>query len=112
MQTTQPTQPTHPKIDVSKQLRIAVRSGKIALGVKETLDAARFSKAKLLILASNCPARDREDIVHYAKQSGVPIFNYPGTSMDLGAACLKRFVVAALAIKEAGDSEILKLAER
>jgi len=109
MQTTQPAQP---KVDVSKQLQIAVRSGKVALGVKETLDAARFSKAKLLILASNCPARDRENIVQYAKQSDVPIFNYPGTSVDLGAACLKRFVVAALAIKEAGDSEILKLAER
>jgi len=80
--------------------------------VKEALDAARFARAKLLILASNCPPSDREDIVQYAKQSGVPIFNYPGTSVDLGAACLKRFVVAALAIKEAGDSEILKLAER
>jgi len=109
MQTSQRTQP---KTDVGKQLQIAVRSGKIVLGVKETLDAARFSKAKLLILASNCPARDRENIVQYANQSGVPIFNYPGTSVDLGAACLKRFVVAALAIKEAGDSEILKLAER
>jgi large subunit ribosomal protein L30e len=104
-------QGTQPRVDVSKQLQIAVRSGKIALGVKEILDAARFAKAKLLIVASNCPAADRQDITHYAKQSGVPIFNYPGTSVDLGAACLKRFVVAALAVKEAGDSEILKLAE-
>jgi len=107
----QSTRPTQHKIDVSKQLQIAVRSGKIALGVKETLDAARFSRGKLLILASNCPAADRQNIVQYAKQSGVPIFNYPGTSVDLGAACLKRFVVAALVVKEAGDSEILKLAE-
>jgi len=100
------------KIDVNKQLQIAVRSGKVALGVKETLDAARFAKAKLLILASNCPARDRQDIVRYAKQSNVPVFDYAGTSVDLGGACLKRFVVAALCVKEAGDSEILKLAER
>jgi len=100
------------KIDVNKQLQIAVRSGKVALGVKEALDAARFSKGKLLILASNCPARDRQDIAQYAKQSGIPIFDYPGTSVDLGAACLKRFVVAALTVKEPGDSEILKLAER
>lgn len=103
--------PQH-KIDVSKQLQIAVRSGKIAFGVKEALDAARFSKAKLLIVSSNCPAADRQNITQYAQQSGVPVFNYPGTSVDLGAACLKRFVVGALAIKEPGDSEILKLAER
>ena len=101
-----------PKIDVNKQLQIAVRSGKVALGIKDTLDAARFAKGKLLILASNCPARERQDITQYAKQSGVPIFDYPGTSVDLGAACLKRFVVAALTVKEPGDSEILKLAER
>ncbi len=103
--------PQH-KIDVNKQLQIAVRSGKIAFGVKEALDAARFSKAKLLIVSSNCPAGDRQNITQYAQQSGVPVFNYPGTSVDLGAACLKRFVVGALAIKEPGDSEILKLAER
>ena len=108
MQSTQPA----PRIDVNKQLQIAVRSGKIALGVKDALDAARFAKGKLLIIASNCPAQDRQNIVQYAKQSGVPIFDYPGTSVDLGAACLKRFVVAALTVKEPGDSEILKLAER
>jgi large subunit ribosomal protein L30e len=107
MQSAQPS-----KIDVNKQLQIAVRSGKIALGVKETLDAARFAKGRLLIIASNCPGPDKQNIVQYAKQSGVPIFDYPGTSVDLGAACLKRFVVAALTVKEPGDSEILKLAER
>ena len=100
------------KIDVVKQLQIAVRSGKVALGVKEALDAARFSKAKLIIVSSNCPAADRQNITQYAQQSSVPVFNYPGTSVDLGAACLKRFVVGALAVREPGDSEILKLVER
>jgi large subunit ribosomal protein L30e len=100
------------KVDVTKQIQIAVKTGKVALGVKEALDAARFSKAKLLIVASNCPARYRTDIVQYAKQGSVPIFDFPGNSVDLGAACLKPFVVAVLTIKEPGDSEILKLAER
>ena len=100
------------KVDVTKQIQIAVKTGKVALGVKEALDAARFAKAKLLIVSSNCPARYRTDIVQYAKQSSVPIFDFPGNSVDLGAACLKPFVVAVLTIKEPGDSEILKLAER
>ena len=100
------------KVDVNKQIGIAVKSGKVELGVKDALDAARFAKAKLLILASNCPARDRLSIVQYAKQSSVPVFDYPGSSVDLGSACLKPFVVAALTIKEPGDSGIHKLAER
>jgi len=99
------------KVDVTKQIQIAVKTGKVALGVKEAVDAARFAKAKLLIVASNCPAQYRTNIVQYAKQSSVPIFDFPGNSVDLGAACLKPFVVAVLTIKEPGDSEILKLVE-
>jgi len=98
------------KVDANKQIEIAVKTGKVSLGVKEALDAARFAKAKLVILASNCPEAHRSSITYYAKQSSVPIFVYPGTSFDLGAACAKRFPVAALAVKEQGDSEVLKLA--
>jgi len=100
------------KVDVNKQIQIAVKTGKVTLGVREALDAVRFAKAKLLILASNCPDQDKTDIVQYAKQSSVPVYNYQGTSVDLGSACGKPFMVAALTIKEPGDSEILKLAER
>jgi large subunit ribosomal protein L30e len=100
------------KVDVNKQIQIAVKTGKVTLGVKEALDAARFSKAKLLILASNCPDPDKTDVVQYAKQSSVAVYDYQGTSRDLGSACGKPFMVAALTIKEPGDSEILKLAER
>ena len=100
------------KVDVNKQIQITVKTGKVSFGVKEAIDAARFAKAKLLILAANCPAQGRTDIAQYAKQSEVPIFTYAGTSLDLGAACLKRFVVAALTVKEPGDSEILKLVAR
>ncbi|MGA2972576.1 MAG: 50S ribosomal protein L30e [Candidatus Bathyarchaeia archaeon] len=100
------------KVDVNKQIQIVVKTGKVALGVKEALDAARFAKAKLLIVASNCPAQYKTDIIQYAKQSSVPVFNFPGNSVDLGSACLKPFVVTVLTIKEPGDSEILKLAER
>jgi large subunit ribosomal protein L30e len=98
------------KIDVNKQIQIAVKTGKVAMGVKQALEAARFAKAKLLILASNCPKLDKANITHYAKASSIPIHIYQGTSLDLGTACGKRFVVAALTIREPGDSEILKLA--
>jgi large subunit ribosomal protein L30e len=99
------------KVDVNKQIQIAVKTGKVAFGVREALDAARFARGRLLIVASNCPAQYKTDIIEYAKQSSVPVFNFPGNSVDLGSACLKRFVVAVLTIKEPGDSEILKLAE-
>lgn len=99
------------KVDVNKQIQIAVKTGKVSFGVEEALDAARFAKAKLLIMSSNCPEPHRSDITHYAKQSEVPVYAYAGSSADLGAACLKPFVVSVLAVREPGDSEILRLAE-
>ena len=98
------------RIDINKQIQIALRTGKIAFGAKEALESAKFAKAKLLILASNCPESERADITYYAKQSATPVHIYTGTSLDLGSACGKNFVVSALTIKEPGDSEILKLA--
>ena len=100
------------KVDVNKQIQIVVKTGKVSFGIKEAVDSARFAKAKLLIMASNCPEPQRSDITQYAKQSDLPIYNYQGTSRDLGGACLKPFVVSVLTIREPGDSEILKLAER
>ena len=100
------------KVDVNKQIEMAVRTGKVSFGVKEAIDAARFAKAKLLIMASNCPEPHRENILQYAKQSSVPIYNYQGSSVDLGGACQKPFVVAVLTVNEPGDSDILKLAAR
>ena len=100
------------KVDVNKQIEIVVRTGKVSFGVKEAFDAARSAKGRLLIMASNCPEPHKQDILRYAKQSSVPVYNYQGSSIDLGGACLKPFLVAVLTVKEPGDSEILKLAVR
>ena len=35
-----------PKIDVNKQIQIVVRSGKVALGIKEALDAGTIRKGQ------------------------------------------------------------------
>ncbi len=97
-------------IDVNKQIRMAVKTGKVELGTKQTLEAARLARAKLIVLASNCPEPYRTDIEYNARISQVPIFVYSGTSLDLGSVCEKPHLVSAIAVREQGDSEILKLA--
>jgi len=98
-------------IDVNKQIKIVVKTGKIDFGCEEAVNAARAGKAKLIILASNCPENYRKQILSNARLSQIPIYTYSGTSLDLATACEKPFVVAAVTVKEPGDSEILKLAE-
>lgn len=96
-------------INLDKAISTAVKTGKISLGADSTIKNAQSGRAKMIILASNCPMKFRENIEYYCKLSKIPIVNYRGSSMDLAAVCGKPFGVSALSIREAGDSEILKL---
>lgn len=98
-------------IDVNKAIATTVRTGKIFLGANNTVRNTKVGKVKLVIVAANCPKGAREDIEYYCRLSDIPLVTYNGTSIDLGAVCGKPFMVSALAIREPGDSDILKLAE-
>ena len=99
-------------MDVNKQISMVVKTGKVELGCKDATDAARAGKARLIVIASNCPEPHKSNILYNARLSEVPVYVYSGTSVDLGTACERPFLVAAIAVREPGDSEILKLAEK
>lgn len=98
-------------MDVSKAIATTIKTGKISLGIGNSVTSAKIGRAKLVILASNCPRHAKDDIEHYSGLSAIPVVIYSGTSLDLGAACRKPFPVSALAIRDPGDSDILKLAK-
>jgi large subunit ribosomal protein L30e len=98
-------------IDVDKAIATAVKTGKVSFGVNSAIQNAKTGKAKLIILAANCPQNTREDIEYYCKMSNVPLITHRGSSLDLAAICGKPFTVSALSIREPGDSEILSLTE-
>ena len=99
-------------MDVNKQIRMAVKTGKVDFGSKTALSSATLGRAKLLILAKNCPQEYRDNIVYDAEHSEIPIYVFQGSSLDLGALCEKPFPVASMVVREPGDSEVLKLAEK
>jgi len=98
-------------IDINKAIAATVKTGKALFGANNAVKNAKIGKAKLIIVAANCPQKIRGDIEYYCGLSDVPIVIYNGTSIDLGAVCGKSFMVSALTIREPGDSDILKLAE-
>lgn len=99
-------------IDIDKAIATVVKTGKVFLGGNSTIRSAKTGKAKLIILAANCPENIREDIRYYCRLSNVPLIIYKGSSKDLAAVCGKPFLVSGLTIKDPGDSEILKLIEK
>lgn len=99
-------------IDVNKAIATSVKTGKVLFGINNAIRNAKQGRARLILLASNCPQNMIEDITHYAKFSDVPVVIYKGSSIDLGVVCGKPFMVSALTIREPGDSDILKLSEK
>jgi len=98
-------------IDVDKAIATAVKTGKVSFGANAALQNAKTGKAKMIILAANCPKDIKEEIEYYCKLSKVPDMTYKGASMDLAAVCNKPFIISALSIRETGDSDILKVTD-
>jgi len=92
-------------------IRNAVDKGKVLLGAKESLNATLNKEAKLVIMSSNCPRPQREDLERYSGISKVKIYRFKGTSMELGSVCGKPFPVSMLAVLDPGESEVLNLAK-
>jgi len=91
------------KINVDKSLIKAVKTGKVIIGANRTVDAAAAGNAKMVVLASNCP----EDIKNKVQATNVPVLEFEGTSVELGPICGKPFTIAAMAILDVGESDIL-----
>ena len=99
-------------MDVERAIRVAVDTGKVYLGRKRTLGAVRNKEVKLVVVANNCPQDVKGDLLRYAELAGIPVYEYPGTSLELGAVCGKPYVVSMLGVVEAGDSDIFELGRR
>jgi large subunit ribosomal protein L30e len=92
-------------INVDRALRSSIRTGKVILGSNGTVEAGLGGQAKLIIYSADCPQEVRMQL----ETIDVPVYGYQGMGKDLGSACGKPFSVAALAIIEPGDSEIMAL---
>jgi len=98
-------------INIDRAIALAVKTGKVSFGANSALQNAKTGKAKLIILASNCPKDIKDEIEYCGKISKVPVIIYKGTSMDLAETASKLFIISALSIRESGDSDILKIIE-
>jgi large subunit ribosomal protein L30e len=98
-------------VDIGRELQVAINTGKVVIGFEETKKAVLAGTPKMVILAANAPKWARDDIQYYAKLAGIPIFVFPGSSIELGAAAKRPHRIMAVAVVDPGQSEILKLVE-
>uniref|UniRef100_A0A673VIY9 Large ribosomal subunit protein eL30 n=1 Tax=Suricata suricatta TaxID=37032 RepID=A0A673VIY9_SURSU len=87
---------------INSRLQLVMKSGKYVLGYKQTLKMIRHGKAKLVILANNCPALRKSEIEYYAMLAKTGVHHYSGNNIELGTACGKYYRVCTLAIIDPG----------
>ena len=101
------------KIDTNREIRRAVDTGSVKFGFKQAEKNVLKGNAELIILSSNAQKRAKEKIKQYCGVGqGVPFFEFPGTSVELGSVCGKPFIVSCLCIEKPGKSKVLELAKK
>ena len=89
---------------LEKVIKEAITADKYKSGVREVLQSVKGSK--LIILSNTVPRADRTKIEEQAKSANVALYDYPGTSVQLGKMCNKPFRVTAIALKSGDADEI------
>ena len=88
-------------MDLNRALRAASKTGKLLFGAEQAKKAIETKEAKLIILASNSPNPELKE------QGSVQYMEFPGTNIELGAACGKPFSISVVTVIDAGDSQLL-----
>ncbi len=94
--------------DITNDIRLAVESGKTALGMRSVAKSIRSNQSKLIVMAVVNDKKNALDIEHIASLGGIKMVKYAGNAVELGAVCGKPFPVAFLSVIEPGNSKILE----
>ena len=89
---------------LEKVIKDAIAADKYKSGVKEVFQSIKGSK--LIIVSKSLEPEYRQKLEDQTKSTSVAIYEYPGTSVQLGKLCNKPFRVTALAIKSGTADEI------
>ncbi len=95
-------------MDFNVSLRKAIKTGEVILGRNETENSIQQGKARLVIVANNSPESFKQRVT---QKEGLAVHVFEGSSMQLGKACGKPFLVSALAVIDPGESDIMSLKE-
>jgi len=93
-------------MDFNASLRRAIKTGEVLLGQNMTAQSIDNGSAQMVVVAGNCPENFREML---KSKDNLFVYTFEGSSVQLGKACGKPFIVSALAIINPGESDILSL---
>jgi large subunit ribosomal protein L30e len=93
-------------MDFNASLRRAIKTGDVLLGQNRTEKCVQSGKARMVVVAGNCPGEFTKKL---AGHPDLFVHIFEGSSVQLGKACGKPFMVSALAVADPGESDLLSL---
>lgn len=93
-------------MDFNLSLKRAMKTGDVALGQNTVEKVIAENKAQLVIVAKNAPAKVRAIL---AAAEGISVYEFNGSSRQLGKEIGRDHMVSVLAVVDAGESDILSL---
>ncbi|MDP8011544.1 MAG: 50S ribosomal protein L30e [Thermoplasmata archaeon] len=91
-------------MDLVKELKKAIETGKVYYGLDQARKALRKNEAKVFIVAKNCP----DEGFKGQKIENVKIIPFQGNSNELGSICGKLFDISVVTIVDPGESAFQK----
>ncbi|MFX0104210.1 MAG: 50S ribosomal protein L30e [Candidatus Hodarchaeota archaeon] len=99
------------EFDVDTNIKVAYKTGKIIYGKNQVLKNLRENPFKMLIVSNNCPTELINQLNYYNSllKDKLFIYNYKGSSWDLGLACAKPYMISVIGVIDFGDSDLITL---
>jgi large subunit ribosomal protein L30e len=66
---------------LASRLALVMKSGKVTMGSKSTMKTLRSGKAKLVLIAGNCPPLRKSELEYYAMLAKVPVHHFNGNNV-------------------------------
>jgi ribosomal protein L30E len=89
------------KKEIDEQIQLLkekIKDDKIIIGAENVFKSIKTNKLNKIFLSSNCPQKNKEDILHYAKLIDLPVVELKMDNEELGVFCKKNFFVSVIGV--------------
>lgn len=90
--------------EIEKTFKNMIKKGSVIFGFKQTTISIKEGKAKLVVIADNCPKK--QELTTDAESKKIPVYNSKADGVELGYLCGVAYAVSTFAVLDDGGINI------